>query len=157
MENVNDLLSQDLERFEKCVNSAVTVAFAQHQFDALVSFAFNVGTTAFRSSTLVRVLNDGHYDKVPGQMRRWNKAGGKVVKGLINRREKEIKHWLSDSDNVVASPRDFYSAEVIKRLEEIGGGSLALGVRRALAAYEFISSRIANDVIEFDELIRDVV
>ena len=60
---------------------------------ALVSFAFNVGDGAFRSSTLLRLLNQGQYDQVPAQLRRWNMDNGHVVQGLINRRNKEIALW----------------------------------------------------------------
>ena len=94
-QQVLDLLAQDLERFEAAVNDAVQVALNQNQFDALVSFAFNVGTQGFKSSTLLKKLNQGLYDEVPAQLRRWNKAGGKVIQGLINRREKEITLWQS--------------------------------------------------------------
>ncbi len=94
-QEVIDLLAQDLERFEAAVNDAVQVALNQNQFDALVSFAFNVGTHAFKSSTLLKKLNQGLYDEVPAQLRRWNKAGGKVIQGLVNRREKEIALWQS--------------------------------------------------------------
>ncbi len=94
-QEVLDLLAQDLERFEAAVSDAVQVALRQNQFDALVSFAFNVGTQAFKSSTLLKKLNQGLYDEVPAQLRRWNKAGGKVIQGLINRREKEIGLWQS--------------------------------------------------------------
>lgn len=88
-----DLLDQDLDPAENTVNSAVTVALNQNQFDALVSFTFNVGDSAFRSSTLLKVLNAGHYDQVPGQLARWVHDNGKVVKGLVNRRNKEIELW----------------------------------------------------------------
>ena len=70
------LLGQDLERFENCVTDHVQVDLTQNQFDALVSFAFNVGVTAFRNSTLLRRLNQGDYDEVPNQMRRWVHSGG---------------------------------------------------------------------------------
>lgn len=94
-QQVLDLLAQDLERFEAAVNDGVQVALNQNQFDALVSFAFNVGRQAFKSSTLLKKLNQGLYDEVPAQLRRWNKAGGNVIQGLVNRREKEIALWQS--------------------------------------------------------------
>ncbi len=94
-QQVLDLLAQDLERFEAAVNDGVQVALNQNQFDALVSFAFNVGRQAFKSSTLLKKLNQGLYDEVPEQLRRWNKAGGNVIQGLVNRREKEIALWQS--------------------------------------------------------------
>lgn len=95
-QQVLDLLSQDLSRFEKAVNETITVSLSQNQFDALVSFSFNVGVNAFRESTLVKMLNQGQYEEVPDQLRRWVKSGGKKVQGLVNRRENEIKRWNGD-------------------------------------------------------------
>jgi len=88
-----DLLDQDLDSTERTVNGAVIAPLNQNQFDALVSFTFNVGDGAFRGSTLLRLLNQGQYDQVPAQLRRWDKDNGHVVRGLINRREKEITLW----------------------------------------------------------------
>lgn len=88
-----DLLREDAGHAEDSVSNRVTVALTQTQYDALVSFVFNIGGGAFRASTLLRLLNQGRYDDVPEQLRRWNKAGGKVVQGLINRREAECRLW----------------------------------------------------------------
>ncbi len=92
-DQVYALLGQDLDRFEDAVNQRVTVDLEQNQYDALVSFSFNVGVGAFRDSTLLRLLNEGQYGEVPAQLLRWVKAGGKTVQGLVNRRENEIKLW----------------------------------------------------------------
>ncbi len=91
---VEFLLRKDLTGFEKAVDS-VDVELSQNQYDALVSFSFNVGTGAFLHSTLLKLLNQRRYDQVPTQLRRWNRSGGKVVPGLIHRRENEIKLWNS--------------------------------------------------------------
>jgi lysozyme len=88
-----DLLREDAGHAEECVSNRVTVALTQTQFDALVSFVFNIGGGAFRNSTLRRLLNQGRYEDVPEQLRRWNKAGGTVVQGLKNRREAECRLW----------------------------------------------------------------
>jgi lysozyme len=88
-----DLLAQDLAGTEKAVSDAVTVPLTQNQFNALVSFAFNVGNEAFRSSTLLKCLNQGQYEAVPTQLRRWVYDNGVVVQGLRNRRENEITLW----------------------------------------------------------------
>lgn len=90
-----DLLAQDLERFERSVTEKVVVPLRQSQFDALVSFSFNVGVGNFESSTLLKVLNQGRYDEVPNEFRRWNKGNGKVLPGLVKRRENEIELWYS--------------------------------------------------------------
>jgi lysozyme len=95
-EQVYELLGQDLERFERVVNDSVEPDLAQHQFDALVSFAFNVGGGAFQQSTLLKRLNAGDFADVPSQLRRWIISGGRIVQGLVNRRENEIKLWLDE-------------------------------------------------------------
>ena len=87
------LLGQDLDPTEAAVNNGVKVKLSQNQFDALTSFTFNVGVAAFTSSTLLRLLNQGQYAQVPEQLMRWTRAGGRVVQGLVNRRQNEIKLW----------------------------------------------------------------
>ena len=67
----------------------VEVPLEQNQFDALISWTFNLGTGALSSSTLLKVLNDENYGGVPEQIKRWNMAGGKVLDGLVRRREAE--------------------------------------------------------------------
>ena len=79
---------------ERAVNKYVKVPLTQNQFDALVSFVYNVGEKQFKTSTLVALLNDGRYESVPTQLRRWNKDNGVVVPGLVNRRELEIELFL---------------------------------------------------------------
>lgn len=94
-QQVIDLLAQDVAPVGQVVTKAVTVPLTQNQFDALVSFAFNVGNAAFSGSTLLKVLNQKQYKEVPEQLLRWTRSGGKVVPGLVNRRENEIKLWNS--------------------------------------------------------------
>jgi lysozyme len=84
-----DLLRRDLDRFSAAVDEAVVVPLRQPQFDALVSFAFNVGEGAFRTSTLVRLLNEGRYDQVRPQLMRWTGADGRQLEGLVRRRRAE--------------------------------------------------------------------
>lgn len=82
------LLAQDVVRFEKAVNG-LGVALTQNQFDALVSFAFNVGEKALRDSTLAKKLKAGDYKGAAAQFARWTKAGGKTLPGLVRRRAAE--------------------------------------------------------------------
>lgn len=89
------LLKEDLERFELAVTNAVKVLITQSQFDALVSFTYNVGEGAFRSSTLLRLLNEQKYREVGPQFDRWNKAGNRVLPGLVKRRAAERKTFES--------------------------------------------------------------
>jgi len=83
------VLSEDLEEFEEYVNNLAEVNLNQSQFDALVAWTFNLGPSNLESSTMLKVLNQKYYDKVPSEMKRWNKAGGEVLEGLIRRREAE--------------------------------------------------------------------
>ena len=94
-DQVIELSLQDSEIASNAVNHYVKVYLTQNQFNALVSFVFNIGVGAFKNSSLLKLLNQGKYGSVPTQMRRWVYDNGKVVKGLINRREKEIKLWLT--------------------------------------------------------------
>jgi lysozyme len=94
-----DLLDQDLQLAEISVNKAVVVPLSQNQFDALVSFAFNVGTYSFEKSTLLILLNKSMYPQIPVQLLRWNKVKGKVVQGLTNRRKREIELWNKEFNN----------------------------------------------------------
>jgi len=83
------LLAEDLAEFEKYVDNLVDVPLTQNQFDALVAWTFNLGPTNLSESTLLKKLNAGDYDSVPSEMKRWNKAGGEVLEGLVRRREAE--------------------------------------------------------------------
>lgn len=86
-------LKEDVRHAENCVNQLVTVPLAEHEFDALVSFVFNVGCHAFRKSTLLRRLNGGEHDAVPSELGRWDKVNGEVVAGLTKRRKLEGDLW----------------------------------------------------------------
>ncbi len=88
-QRATQLLKSDAGVAASAVNEHVKVKLTQQQFDALVSFTFNVGAGAFRESTLLRRLNAARFDAVPGQLQLWNKGGGKVLPGLVTRREAE--------------------------------------------------------------------
>ena len=84
----------DLKKFESAVNNAVTVPLNQNQFDALVSLAYNIGTSAFSKSTLVKKLNADDSRGAAEQFDVWVNAGGKRMQGLANRRAKEKEVFL---------------------------------------------------------------
>ena len=92
------MLEVDIETYENYVNEQVDVSLTQNQFDALVSWVYNLGPTNLRNSTMLKVLNAGKYDEVPYQMKRWNRAGGKVLKGLVVRRKAEAELFNNESD-----------------------------------------------------------
>lgn len=88
-EEAEYLLQEEMIEYEGYVNDYVEVPLQQHQFCALVSFVYNLGGRSLKESTLLKVLNEGKYEEVPAQIRRWNKAGGEVLEGLVRRREAE--------------------------------------------------------------------
>jgi len=92
------MLEVELEEFCKYINDMVKVSLEQFQFDALVAWVYNLGPTNLRESTLLKVVNEGDLEDVPHQIKRWNKAGGRVLQGLVRRREAEAllfqnKEW----------------------------------------------------------------
>jgi len=93
-ERAEDLLRFDLEYFEESVALLLTVPVRQNQFDALVSFTFNLGVGALKRSTLLRKLNANDDYGAAQEFLRWNKAGGKVLDGLIRRRKAEKELFL---------------------------------------------------------------
>lgn len=94
LEQADKLLLEDLKIFEEAVRRLVTVPLNQNQFDALVSFVFNAGITAFTNSTLLKLLNAGNYIGASGQFSRWVYAGKKVLPGLVSRREAEYQLFI---------------------------------------------------------------
>ena len=82
-------LLADVQSSVAAVNADVTVPLTQDEFDALVDFAFNVGNTALRNSTLLKKLNAGDYAGAANEFYRWDKAAGQVIAGLLRRRQKE--------------------------------------------------------------------
>ena len=89
------LLLQDLKRFEEGVEALVKVPLTSNQFSALVSFAFNCGLAALRSSTLLKKLNVGDLNGAAREILRWDKVNKKPVEGLTKRRKEEQKLFLT--------------------------------------------------------------
>ncbi|WP_151805364.1 lysozyme [Acinetobacter junii] len=94
LEQAKEYFAHDLKRFESSVNKLVEVPLSQNQFDALVSLVYNIGSGNFASSTLLKKLNAKDYAGAADQFLRWNKGGGKVMKGLVRRREAERALFL---------------------------------------------------------------
>lgn len=90
-------LQQDLTRFEQAINEVIEVPINDNQFSSLVSFTYNVGSGAFRSSTLLQLLNQRQDLRVVAdQFPRWNRAGGQVLAGLTRRRNAERALFLGE-------------------------------------------------------------
>lgn len=87
-------LRQDVAASESTVMKFVTVALRQHQFDALVSFVFNLGSGNFAASTLLKKLNAKDYNGAADQFLRWVYAGGEPISGLLRRRNAERELFI---------------------------------------------------------------
>ena len=85
-EQVDEYLKEDLKEAEEAVNKLVKVDLTQDQFDALVSFTFNLGAGNLQQSTLLKKVNAGDTEGAAQEFQKWNRAGGKVLVGLTKRR-----------------------------------------------------------------------
>lgn len=94
-EQVEAMLHADIAWAEAFVNHIVTRILTQGEFDALVDFTFNLGSGNFQSSTLLKLVNDGDLEDAAKQFEQWDHAGGKVVAGLLRRRQAEEKEFQS--------------------------------------------------------------
>jgi lysozyme len=94
-EGAEALLLHDLQWVETAIDMYVQVPLNQNQYDALASFIYNVGGTAFRKSTLLKKLNKKDYSGAANEFPRWNKQKGKVLRGLTKRRQLEKDLFLS--------------------------------------------------------------
>ena len=92
---VDAWLTEDLEEAEDAVNRLVKVALTQGQFDALVSFVYNLGETQFKNSTLLRKLNAGDYEGARNEFKRWVYDNGKIQPGLVKRRYAEAERFAT--------------------------------------------------------------
>ncbi|NJO58799.1 MAG: lysozyme [Richelia sp. RM2_1_2] len=98
-QQVTELFYQDLAKFDQTIRNSVKVPLNQDQHDALVHFAYNIGTPGFTNSTLLKELNKGNYDVVSSELARWRystnpSTGQKEINSVLaNRREKEIQMW----------------------------------------------------------------
>lgn len=88
--------ARDVTKFEGGVKRCVNVPLYQHEYDAYVSLAYNIGPSKFCSSTLVKMLNQQRYDEACAQILRWNRFQGQVNRGLANRREREYQQCMGN-------------------------------------------------------------
>lgn len=89
-------LEKDVRVAEDAVRSCVTVPLTQGEMDAYTSLAYNIGKTNFCGSTLVKKLNAGDYQGACAELKRWVYVDGRVVQGLVNRREAEYRRCMGD-------------------------------------------------------------
>jgi lysozyme len=100
-EQATEMLMDTIKSVEKQVKNVVEVKIPAHKLAALISFTYNVGIGNFSNSTLLAWLNSNpDFVRIPEQFRRWNKGGGKVLQGLVRRREAEIELWEGTSQYI---------------------------------------------------------
>ncbi|MDG1285965.1 MAG: lysozyme [Rickettsiales bacterium] len=95
VEQATNLMSQDLEQFHRELVALVNVPLKQNEYDALMSFIYNLGAHNLAGSTLLRKLNAGDYEAAAGQLTRWVYAGGTRIAGLVKRRKEEQATFLA--------------------------------------------------------------
>jgi len=93
-EEAEKLLKEDLQIFESAICDVVKVPLNQNQFDGIVSFVYNVGIGAFRTSTMLKFINANHFPLAAGQFDRWIYSKGKKLEGLVKRRKEEKELFL---------------------------------------------------------------
>ena len=96
-DQAEDILEKDVNVAENAINKYVKVPLTQNQFDALVCFVFNIGKTNFKTSTLLKFINEQLWDKIPKQFMRWVYHDKKLIKGLENRRKIEVRLWNNEN------------------------------------------------------------
>lgn len=139
----DEILRADLAKYEQGVTDAVSVQLTQSQFDALVSFAFNCGLGALRKSTLLKRVNAKQFDRVPAELMKWTRAGGRELPGLVRRRRAEAALWRNISDEAGVDPEEARvepdtpkPSKKITESREANAAVLAGGASAAAAAAE---------------------
>lgn len=134
-----DLFRSDARRFIDAVNDLVNVKLTQNQFDALVSFSFNVGEGNFSRSTLLKKLNAGDYQGAADEFPRWNKSAGRTLRGLTRRRKEERELFLKpDSGKAKAPP--------VQSVPRVPGESKEVAAQRQYMANSGIPHRVTSTV-----------
>lgn len=141
------IFSKDAQNFAAKVDALVTTEVTQNQFDALVSFAYNVGIGAFGKSTLLKKVNARQFDQVPAEFMKWVNQNGEPVPGLVNRRRAEVAVWrqLKTSDvAAVSTPVDVPKPEKPITKSKIANASVGVGIAGGLEAANQFSTAVSS-------------
>lgn len=145
-EYAEETFKRDLKTFENHVRFSVKTPITDEQFSALVSFMYNVGPTTFDKSSVLRAVNAGRFDLVPAKLALYNRAGGKVLKGLVRRRAEEGKMFSSGYDEM--DDHFVSGAEPSKGKRVLASTTnLAAGVS-GVAAVASAGKQLTTDVVE---------
>jgi lysozyme len=154
-QQADDILSRDLQQYEAAVTMMVHQPLTQHQFDVLVDFAYNAGVGNLKSSTLLKKVNAAQFDDVPAELMKWNKGGGKVLPGLVRRRQAEGAWWVSGEHVDEHEQRADPDPVPVRTMAESKQGNAALftaglgglGAAKEVAAQVQDASDTANQLV----------
>lgn len=131
-EQAEAALMQELAEIESAVSRLVTVPLSQQQYDALVSFTYNVGSGALKRSTLLKKLNAGDYSGAEQEFAKWNKGGGRVLKGLVRRRSREALLFGTPVEHETVHVADM--PQKVDKAVEVPAKTVAAGIGTAAGA-----------------------
>lgn len=152
------LLRRDLARFERCVTQTCGTA-TQSQFDAMVSLAFNVGEAAFKRSSVARLHIAGRYPEAQQAFALWNKAGGKVINGLVRRRAREADRYDDDDlpTDVDDMPQAVEGEKPLAQSRTINGGTGAIATTATTVAVSSAAQAVPDSQGDFAETLMQVL
>lgn len=142
------MFAKELAKFEAAVDRLVTVELNQNQFDALVSFSYNCGVGALQKSTLLKKLNAGDYKGAASQFKQWNRGGGKVLRGLVDRRAREATLFMTpmaEPDEPAMPQAVDASARKMTTTEKVSlGGAVGSVASYVVAPPDAVTSVVSN-------------
>jgi len=150
--DAEDILKRDIVKYETAVMDLVKVKLTQNQFDVLVDFAYNAGVGNLKSSTMLKKVNAGDLDAVPAELMKWTKGGGKVLPGLVRRRQAAGAWWSADQHVEEQEQRTDPDPVPVRTMADSKQGNAALltaglgsvGVAKEVAAQAKDASDVAD-------------
>lgn len=147
------ILKQDLVKFENAVSDLVKVNLSQNQFDVLVDFTYNAGPENLRTSTLLKRVNASDFDAAPVELMKWTKSGGIELLGLVRRRQAEVAWWKALQDHSEDAPDHSAQPDIvqIKTITESkqANSAIAIGALGSVGAAKEAAAQLqdANDLL----------
>ena len=148
------LFDNDIKYFEASVNSCLKVKVTQSMFNALVSFCYNVGFGAFKSSTLLKYVNKKQFKKASNEFKKWNKCGGKVLKGLVKRR---LLEKIEFERQGLASSNIMINDYKVPSLKGYKGFSLVDGLKKYKYKSDFSYRCELWEMLGYDDIYDDYI
>jgi len=150
--DAEDILKRDIVKYEIAVMDLVKVKLTQNQFDVLTDFAYNAGVGNLKSSTMLKKINSGDLDAVPAELMKWTKGGGKVLPGLVRRRQAAGAWWSADQHVEEQEQRTDPDPVPVRTMADSKQGNAALltaglgsvGVAKEVAAQAKDASDVAD-------------